>query len=60
MAQHHFMVFPAYARLLVAPERRTCRVCVILVYPNTARLNGSRYLVKFVRIAGPNAGTKAI
>lgn len=48
MVQHHLVVFPANARFLVAAKGRMGRVCVVTVYPHTARLHGTGYFVSLV------------
>ncbi len=60
MVEHHFVVFASEARFFVAAKRRVCRVIVIAIDPDATGFNGSRNLVKLVRVARPNARAKSV
>src|SRR5690606_38408463 len=60
MVEHHFMVLPSNSRLLVTSKWCSRRVRVVLVYPNSTRLDGSRYLVQLMCIARPHACTQTV
>src|ERR1039457_6566680 len=60
MVEHHLMIFPSESGFLIASKRSMSRVGMITVYPNTTCLNGSRDLVNFMGISGPDTGAQAI
>src|SRR5665647_850943 len=60
MIEHHPVVLPADAGDLVTTERRTCRIRVVAVRPDAARLDLAAHLVGPVPVAGPDAGAQAV
>ena len=59
MIQHHFVGFPADARLLVAAKGGMGRIGVIAVHPHPAGLNAPGHAIGAVHIPGPDARPQA-
>ena len=55
MVEHHLVVFAPEAALFVAAERSVRWVIVIAVDPDASGFDGSRNLIKLMRVARPDA-----
>src|ERR1700692_1221800 len=60
VVEHHLMVFPADARLLVSAERRMRGIGVVTVSPHAARLDRAAEAVEPVGITAPDARAEAV
>src|SRR5690606_4963465 len=60
IVKQYFQVLPSNSRLLVTSKWFSRRVRVVLVYPNSTRLDGSRHLVQLMCVARPHACTQTI
>mmetsp|Transcript_39887 Transcript_39887/g.69060 ORF Transcript_39887/g.69060 Transcript_39887/m.69060 type:complete len:559 (+) Transcript_39887:102-1778(+) len=60
VVKHHLVVLSAETGLFVSTKRSVGRVGMVVVYPHTAGLDGTRHLVHLVGIAGPHASAKAV
>src|SRR5450759_3770028 len=60
VVEHHPVVLPADAGDLVTTESRTCRIRVIAVRPDAARLDLAAHLVRPVPVARPDTGAQAV
>src|SRR6478609_4769946 len=60
VVEHHLVVLPADARLLVSTERRVRRVLVVAVGPHATGLDSTAHPVGARAVAGPHAGAEAV
>src|SRR6266508_5851141 len=60
VVEHHLVVLPADAGLLVTAEGRVGRVGVVAVGPYPASLDRTSEVVRGVQVAGPDAGAQAV